>query len=276
MKLAFTKMHGAGNDFVVLDGRAAPLALTPAQLALLADRRRGIGCDQVLTVAAPRGPDEDACFLIHNPDGSEAEQCGNGARCVARWLAVRGALAGGRLRLGSKGGVVALELLEGDAVRATMGVPELEPARVPFEAPARAASYALDVAGRRHEVGVLSMGNPHAVLRVAEVASAPVAELGAAIERHPRFPQRANVGFMQRLAADRIRLRVFERGVGETLACGTGACAAVVWGRLVAELGPRVAVELPGGTLVVEWPGDGAVVTMTGPTATVFSGEIEL
>jgi len=276
MKLAFTKMQGAGNDFVVLDGRSRPLALAAAQHATLADRRFGVGCDQVLTVLAARDAGEDFSFRIHNPDGSEAEQCGNGARCVARWLEARGALRGTALRLGSLGGVVALELLVDGQVRAAMGLPELEPARIPFQAAARAASYALEVDGRSVELGAVSMGNPHAVLRVPDAAGAPVATLGAALERHPRFAQRANVGFMQRLAADRIRLRVFERGVGETLACGTGACAAVVWGRLAHELGARVTVELPGGTLVVEWPGDDEPVTMTGPAQTVFTGEIEL
>ncbi len=276
MKLRFTKMHGAGNDFVVLDGRPGMPALNNAQIARLCDRRFGIGCDQLLVIGSARDAAEDYSFRIFNQDGSEAEQCGNGLRCVARWLADHGLLKGNRVRIGAQGGVVAAELLADGQVRADMGVPRFEPKDVPFVAERRAERYALAVEGRTHEIGAVSLGNPHAVLRVALVEDAPVATLGKAIEQHARFPARANVGFMQRLAADRIRLRVHERGVGETLACGTGAAAAVAWGRLAAELGPRVAVELPGGTLVIEWRGEGETLSMTGPAATVFTGEVEL
>ena len=276
MRLRFTKMQGAGNDFVVLDGLADEPRLTTLELGLLADRRRGVGCDQVLVVTQARQSGADFSYRIFNADGSEAEQCGNGVRCIARWLARRGHLGGARARLGSKGGVVGVELLDDGEVRADMGVPRFEPAAVPFVAEQRQVSYALSVYGRNHEIGVVSMGNPHAVLRVASLASAPVAELGPEIERHARFPQRTNVGFMQRVGSDRIKLRVHERGVGETLACGTGACAAAVWGRLACELGPRVVVELPGGELVVEWNGEGAPAFMTGPAVCVFEGEIEI
>jgi diaminopimelate epimerase len=275
MRLRFTKMQGAGNDFVVLDGLQDELRLNGLELERLADRRRGVGCDQVLVVTKPQQRGADHSYRIFNADGSEAEQCGNGVRCIARWLAKRG-LIGSRAKLGSKGGVVGVELLDDGDVRADMGVPRFEPRDVPFTAEQRQTSYALSVFGRNHEIGVVSMGNPHAVLRVPSLASAPVAELGPEIEKHLRFPQRANVGFMQRLGSDRIKLRVHERGAGETLACGTGACAAAVWGRLACELGPRVVVELPGGELVVEWNGEGTPAYMTGPAVTVFEGEIEI
>ena len=276
MKLRFTKMHGAGNDFVVLDGRPGMPPLTDAQIRRLCHRSFGIGCDQLLIVGSARDAAEDYSFRIFNPDASEAAQCGNGLRCVARWLADHGLLKGQRVRIGALGGVVAAELLADGQVRVVMGVPRFEPDDVPFVAERRAERYALSVDGRTHEIGAVSMGNPHAVLRVARIEDAAVATLGAAIEQHERFPQRVNVGFMQRLDAERIRLRVWERGVGETMACGTGACAAVAWGRLAAELGPRVSVELPGGTLVIEWRGEGETLSMTGPATTVFTGEVEI
>ena len=274
MRLRFTKMHGAGNDFVVLDGRPGMPPLDERAIKRLCDRRFGIGCDQLLVVGTARDAAEDYSFRIFNADASEVEQCGNGLRCVARWLADRGLTKGPRVRIGALGGVVAAELLDDGQVRVAMGVPRFEPKDVPFVAERRAERHALSVDGKMHEVGVVGMGNPHAVLRVARVEDAPVATLGPAIEAHERFPQRANVGFMQRLDADRIRLRVWERGVGETMACGTGACAAVAWGRLAAELGPRVSVELPGGTLVIEWRGEGETLSMTGPATTVYSGEV--
>jgi diaminopimelate epimerase len=276
MRLRFTKMHGAGNDFIVLDGRPGMPPLTTAQLARLCHRSFGIGCDQLLVVGTARDAAEDYSFRIFNQDGSEARQCGNGLRCVVRWLADRDLLKGSRVRIGALGGVVAAELLADGQVRVAMGVPRFEPADVPFVAERRAERHALAVEGRTHEVGVVSIGNPHAVLRVARIEDAPVTTLGPLIEQHARFPKRANVGFMQRLDAERIRLRVWERGVGETLACGTGACAAVAWGRLAAELGPRVSVELPGGTLVIEWRGEGETLSMTGPATTVFTGEVEV
>lgn len=276
MKLRFTKMHGAGNDFVVLDGRPGMPPLGTRNIKTLCDRRFGIGCDQLLVIGTARDAAEDYSFRIFNPDGSEAEQCGNGLRCVARWLVERKLVNGNRVRIGALGGVVAAELLADGQVRVAMGVPRFEPDEVPFVAERRAERHALSVDGRMHEVGVVSIGNPHAVLRVANVEDAPVATLGPLIEVHERFPARANVGFMQRLDAEHIRLRVWERGAGETMACGTAACAAVAWGRLAAELGPRVSVELPGGTLVIEWRGEGEMLSMTGPAATVFNGEVEL
>jgi diaminopimelate epimerase len=275
MKLRFTKMQGAGNDFIVLDGRPGMPPLSPSQITRLCDRRFGIGCDQLLVVGTARDANEDYSFRIFNPDASEARQCGNGLRCIALWLRQHGLLKGSRVRIGALGGVVAAELLDGGQVRVVMGVPRFEPKDVPFTAERRAERHALSVDGKMHEVGVVGMGNPHAVLRVARVEDAPVATLGPAIEQHARFPDRANVGFLQRIDADRIRLRVWERGVGETMACGTGACAAVAWGRLAAELGPRVEVELPGGTLVVEWRGEGEPLAMTGPATIVFTGEVD-
>lgn len=275
MMVPFTKMQGAGNDFVMLDARNAPLSLSPAACARLADRRFGVGCDQVLVIEPPRTAGHTAHYRIFNADGSEAEQCGNGVRCVARFLATHGERAT-RMTLGSLGGPVTVELLGDGLVRVDMGAPRFAPADIPFDAPAVAPEYRLRVGDEDLRIGALSMGNPHAVLQVADVATAPVARLGPAIETHARFPQRTNVGFLQVLARDRVRLRVHERGVGETLACGTGACAAAVWGQRIGVLDARVTVELPGGALVIEWPGVDAPVSMTGPATEVFRGEIEL
>jgi len=274
MKLPFIKMQGAGNDFVVLDARTSPLDLPPATLTLLADRRRGVGCDQVLVVEPAREASHAAHYRIFNADGSEAEQCGNGVRCIARFLADHGG-AGRHLTLGSLGGPVAVELQDDGQVRVDMGPPRFAPSQVPFLAEADAPHHVLRALGSDWTVGVLSMGNPHAVLRVDDVDTAPVAMLGPAIEQHERFPQRTNVGFLQLVDREHARLRVHERGVGETLACGTGACAAAVWGMRTAALAPRVAVSLPGGTLVIEWRGEGHPVFMTGPATEVYRGEID-
>jgi diaminopimelate epimerase len=273
--IAFTKMHGAGNDFVVIDATAEPLELARNDRRLIADRRIGIGCDQLLFVEAPHG-DEDFFFRIFNADGGEVEQCGNGARCVARFIHDKGLARKRRLRLGSLGGTLEAELLDDGHVRVNMGAPRLAPAEIPFDADAEALTYAIDLEGEQLDVGAVSMGNPHAVLTVNDVADAPVADLGEMLEEHPRFPRRVNVGFMQRLDAAHVKLRVFERGVGETLACGTGACAAAVWGMLAGQLDPEVEVELPGGTLVVSWRGRGEPVFLAGPAVTVFEGNITL
>jgi diaminopimelate epimerase len=272
MRVPFTKMHGLGNDFVLIRGDGVPLPATE-RIRELADRRRGIGFDQLLWLSGPRRPGDDIDYRIFNTDGSEAEQCGNGARCIARLIA---GPAQRQVRLGHGAGSVGARLEDNGMVSVEMAVPESSPARVPFNAPAEGPRYELNAGGATVAVGVVSMGNPHAVLQVADVESAPVARLGPLLERHERFPNRANIGFMQVVARDRIRLRVFERGVGETSACGTGACAAVVIGRQWGLLDARVTVELPGGSLEIGWEGQGLPVWMTGEAVTVFEGTVEI
>ncbi|MDY0050001.1 MAG: diaminopimelate epimerase [Halothiobacillaceae bacterium] len=273
-KLAFTKMHGLGNDFVVFDATAAPLALDPTTLRFIADRHFGIGCDQILLVEPPRQADTLFRYRIFNADGSEVEQCGNGARCFARFVTERGLTREREIPVETAGGRIVLHVEDNGGVTVDMGAPRLEPVDIPFIAPARAPHYALAVDEQTLQIGAVSMGNPHAVLRVDDIALAPVEHLGPLIERHPRFPNRVNAGFMQVMARDHIRLRVYERGAGETLACGTGACAAVVSGRLSGWLDEAVRVDLPGGTLHIRWPGEGEPVRMTGPAVTVFTGEL--
>ena len=276
MRLKFTKMHGLGNDFVVLEAVTRPLALTPDQLRRIADRRFGVGCDQILQVEPPRQPGTDFYYRIFNADGGEVEQCGNGARCFVRYVRDRGLTAKRELRVGTRGGVIVPRLEDDGQVTVDMGVPEFEPSRIPFDAPARAVSYELDVDGRRLEVSVLSMGNPHAVQVVADIERAPVAGEGPLIERHPRFPQRVNAGYMQVVSRRRILLRVYERGAGETLACGSGACAAVAAGVTRGLLDRRVTVATRGGDLGISWAGERKPVMMTGPAVTVFEGEMEI
>ena len=276
MRLKFTKMHGLGNDFVVLEALARPLALTPNQLRRIADRHFGVGCDQILQVEPPRQPDTDFYYRIFNADGGEVEQCGNGARCFVCYVRDHGLTAKRELRVGTRGGVIVPRLEDDGQVTVDMGVPEFEPSRIPFDAAARAVSYELDVDGRRLDVCALSMGNPHAVQIVADIERAPVAREGPLIERHPRFPQRVNAGYMQVVSRRRILLRVYERGAGETLACGTGACAAVVAGILRGLLDHQVTVATRGGDLGISWAGESKPVMMTGPAVTVFEGEIEL
>ena len=272
----FVKMHGLGNDFVVIDAIRQHVELPPGAIRHIADRRRGIGCDQVLLVERPQSPDADFRYRIFNADGGEVEQCGNGARCFARFVRDEGLTTKDRIPVETLAGLIELEVLADGQVRVDMGEPVFEPQRIPFQAEARAPSYTLEVNGESLDIGAVSMGNPHAVLQVEDVDAAPVARLGPAIEHHPRFPQRANVGFMQILDRDHIRLRVFERGVGETEACGTGACAAVAVGRLQGLLDGEVQVSLPGGDLVISWAGEGAPLYMTGPAERVFEGSIEL
>jgi diaminopimelate epimerase len=276
MLLRFTKMHGCGNDFVVLDLITQRLALRDRHVRKLADRRFGIGCDQVLVVEPPGRPDVDFRYRIFNADGGEVEQCGNGARCFARYVRDKRLTGKDRIRVETKAGVIELQITRNKQVEVDMGVPILEPERIPFDAPTRALTYPLDVDGDAHEIGAVSMGNPHAVLLVDDVDRAPVATLGPRIENHPRFPKRVNAGFMQVVNRGEIKLRVFERGAGETLACGTGACAAVVSGRLRGLLDQHVQVLLPGGILTIDWPGEGRPVIMTGPATTVFEGQIQL
>jgi len=276
MRLKFTKMHGLGNDFVVLDALIRPLNLSAEQIRRLADRHLGVGCDQVLQVEPPRLSDTDFYYRIFNADGGEVEQCGNGARCFVRYVRDRGLTTKSEIRVGTLAGVIVPRLEENGEITVDMGVPQFEPARIPFEAPARATTYLLDVDGRRLEVSALSMGNPHAVQVVPDIERAPVATEGPLIERHPRFPQRTNAGYMQIVGRRRILLRVYERGAGETLACGSGACAAVAAGVARGLLDREVTVVTRGGDLGISWAGADAPVLMTGPAVAVFEGEIEI
>ncbi|MEW6353586.1 MAG: diaminopimelate epimerase [Pseudomonadota bacterium] len=276
MLIKFTKMHGLGNDFVVIDAISQAVSLTSEQVRFLADRHFGVGCDQVLLVEAPRSSGVDFAYRIYNADGGEVEQCGNGARCFVRFVRDRGLTAKDELTVETLCGVIRPRLEADGQVTVDMGVPRLSPRDIPFVADAEALSYAVRVAEQEVRLSVVSMGNPHAVLRVDDVTRAPVATLGPLLERHERFPARVNVGFMQVVDRTRIRLRVYERGAGETLACGSGACAAVVAGRLQGWLDERVAVDLPGGRLQVAWSGPGQPVWMTGPAAKVYEGCIEL
>jgi diaminopimelate epimerase len=275
MTLNFTKMHGLGNDFVVIDAINQSISLTPEQIRQLADRHIGIGCDQLLLVEAT-STSADFRYRIYNADGGEVEQCGNGARCFMQFVRDQGLTDKSRLRVETAGGPLQLIQQPDGQISVDMGVPRLEPADVPFVAPRRETTYTLDVLERQLEIAVVSMGNPHAVLLVDDIETAPVVSLGPAIENHPRFPERVNVSFMQVVKNDCIRLRVFERGAGETLACGSGACAAVVAGHLWGQLTENVKVILNGGELVVSWAGEGQPVLMTGPATTVYQGRIEL
>ena len=276
MKLRFTKMQGLGNDFVVFDGVRQRVTLSAAQCRFLADRRFGIGCDQILLVEPPRLAGTDFHYRIFNADGSEVEQCGNGARCFARFVHAQGLTDQTEIPVGTAAGPIRLFFEADGQVRVNMGTPHFAPERIPFLATTEADSYDLEVDGQTLRIGAVSLGNPHAVLRVTDLDQAPVAQLGPLIERHPRFPKRVNAGFMQILDPGHIRLRVFERGAGETLACGTGACAAVAVGRRLGLLNEAVRVSLPGGDLRITWAGGTEPLWMTGLALSVFSGEIEL
>jgi diaminopimelate epimerase len=274
--LAFTKMQGLGNDFVVLDGVNARVALAPEQVRTLADRHFGIGCDQVLIAERASVPGADLRCRIYNADGGEVEHCGNGVRALVRFARARGLVSGDRCVLETGAGLIEAVLLPDGAVRVAMGVPRFAPAAVPFEAPAEALDYPLEVDGEVLHVAVVGLGNPHAVLRVTDAGGAPVARLGPRVEHHPRFPRRVNVGFLEVTDAATLRLRVWERGAGETLACGSGACAAAVAACRWGLAGPQVRVHLPGGALTVEWEGPAREVYLTGPATTVFEGSITL
>ena len=276
MKLEFSKMHGLGNDFVVIDAISQSVDLDTVQVRALADRHTGIGCDQLLLVERAQGPDADFRYRIFNSDGGEVGQCGNGARCFMRFVHDRGLTEKTDVVVETQSGLMGLTLEDDGQVTVDMGEPRLQPADIPFLAHRRARTYRLQVNGRDLEIAALSMGNPHAVLRVDDINQAPVEHLGPAIESHPDFPERVNAGFMQIIDPEHIRLRVHERGAGETLACGSGACAAVVAGRLWDQLAPRVNVALTGGNLVVKWKGEGRPVYLTGPATQVFLGEIDL
>lgn len=274
--MKFTKMHGAGNDFVVLNGIRQPVNLTPEQARRIADRHFGVGCDQILVVEPPSAPDADFRYRIFNADGGEVEQCGNGARCFVRYVHDQGLTAKTEIRVETRGGLIVPRLEADGEVTVNMGVPRFEPREIPFAAERRALTYALEVEGESVEISALSMGNPHAVLLVEDVDAAPVSVQGPRIERHPRFPRRVNAGYMQVVDRGHLRLRVFERGAGETLACGTGACAAVVAGILRGLLDSRVRVATRGGELTIAWEGESQPVWMTGPAVTVFEGEMEI
>ena len=276
MLTPFTKMHGLGNDFVVFDAIAHPLNLTAEQIRKLADRRYGVGCDQVLLVEPSVTPGIDFRYRIFNADGGEVEQCGNGARCFARFVHDHGLSDKDEIAVETNSGVIYPRLERGGEVSVNMGVPVFNPAMVPFTAAHEQLVYTLDVDGVRADVNVVSMGNPHAVMLVDDVDSAPVLTLGPSIERHARFPRRVNAGFMQVVDRTHMRVRVYERGVGETLACGTGACAAMVCARRRELVDEQVIVSLRGGDLKLAWAGVGEPVWMTGPAQTTFEGTIDL
>ncbi|HEY7963051.1 MAG TPA: diaminopimelate epimerase [Steroidobacteraceae bacterium] len=276
MRIAFTKMHGVGNDFVVFDAPADESVLRPERLRALGDRRTGVGFDQALVLERPRRPDTAVYYRIFNCDGDEVEQCGNGARCIAALLDRRGLARNGELTLDSPAGTVRARIEGRGRVSVDMGVPDFDPRSLPFEAPREADSYALEVAGRTVEIGAVSLGNPHAVLTVPAVDAAPVATLGPAIEHHPRFPRRVNAGFLEIVARAEVRLRVHERGAGETPSCGTGACAAVAVARRRGLLDEDVRVGVRGGELRVNWAGSGQHIWLTGATGISFEGHVEV
>lgn len=276
MKLSFTKMHGLGNDFVVIDATQKAVELKPEQIRFIANRQMGIGCDQLLLVESARSGDTEFYYRIFNADGSEVEQCGNGARCFARFVYEKGLTQNRQIDVGTAKGKITLYLEANDQVRVNMGAPRFSPAEIPVAAPEQSSSYSLEIDGEPIEFAAVSMGNPHAVIRVEAVNSAAVNRLGPALESHAFFPERVNVGFMAVRDRHAIDLRVYERGSGETLACGTGACAAVVSGIKAGWLDQEVVVSLPGGQLKVAWAGDENPVWMTGPATFVFEGKIQL
>ena len=278
MRIEFLKMQGLGNDFLVFDApsAAADTRLTSSKLRALADRHTGVGFDQALMLETPRDAASRVFYRVFNSDGTEVEQCGNGARCIAALLYARAPELGRDLVMGSAVGVVHARVRDDGMVSVDMGAPNFDPRALPMEAPAQASTYTLQVDGADIQIGAVSMGNPHAVLEVPDVKSAPVERFGPSIEQHPRFPKRTNVGFMQIVDRGRIRLRVFERGVGETRACGTGACAAVAVGSRHGLLDEDVQVELPGGTATVSWRAHTGHIWLTGPATPVFTGSIDI
>ena len=276
MRIDFTKMHGVGNDFVVFDAPAGQPMLSAAQLRALADRHTGIGYDQALVLEAPRRAATAVFYRIFNSDGAEVEQCGNGARCIAALLHRRGLAAAGAITLDSPVGLIHARILHGNVVSVDMGVPSFDPRALPFDAPPGIDPYPLEVAGQAISIGAVSMGNPHAVLEVESVDRAQVDTLGPAIEGHRRFPRRVNAGFMEIVDKGHVRLRVYERGAGETMACGTGACAAVAVGRHRGRLDPEVSVRVRGGELRVNWGGPGEHIWLTGPAEISFEGHVEV
>ncbi len=276
MVLCFTKMHGLGNDFIVIDATTTPFALDHQQIQRLARRQTGIGFDQLLVVEPSDQTEAEFGYRIFNADGGEVQHCGNGARCFARFVRDRGMTSSDEIPVSTSTGLISLRLRADGQVTVSMGVPTLEPDEIPFEAPARAQSYLLELDSGDRDIGAVGIGNPHAVSWVQDVQRCDIDISGPQIECHPRFPERVNAGFAQLVNRGELKLRVFERGVGETLACGTGACAAVITGIVQGKLDSEVMVELPGGSLQVSWAGEGEQVLMTGPCETVFEGKAEL
>jgi diaminopimelate epimerase len=276
MRIDFTKMHGLGNDFIVFDLPADAALPSSDQWRALSDRHTGIGFDQALVLQPPRRHGTDAFYRVFNADGGEVEQCGNGARCVAALLHGRGKHNGGTLAIDCSAGLVRAKVLANELVSIDLGVPNFNPESLPFDVPAQNTSYTLSAGGQSIEIGAVSIGNPHAVLRVESVENAPVERIGRALQSNAQFPRQVNVGFMQVLDRAHIRLRVFERGVGETRACGTGACAAAVVGHHLGLLGSDVEVHVTGGVLSVHWGGPGQSVWLTGPAQRSFEGRVDI
>jgi len=276
MLLRFAKMHGLGNDFMVVDLISQRMHLSPEQIRYLGDRNTGVGFDQLLLVETPQSPDVDFHYRIFNSDGTEVEHCGNGARCFARFVHDQRLTGKREIAVQTSNGRIVLKMLKDQWVEVDMGEPVLQPDLVPFDASFEAPSYTLEQDNQNYNLGVVSVGNPHAVLIVDDVNAAPVVELGTKLEQHPRFPNKANIGFMQIIDRNTIKLRVFERGVGETKACGTGACAAVVAGQQQGVLDAEVTVHLTGGDLKIHWQGPGHHLMMNGPATHVYEGQIKL
>lgn len=274
--IKFTKMHGLGNDFMVIDAINQPVTLSSGQIRTLADRHFGIGFDQLLLIEKPEKPDADFKYRIFNADGGEVSQCGNGARCFARFVREKNLFSGNEITVDTNNGRLILKVNADDTVSVNMGVPEFSPAKIPLAVGQKSDDYKAIVNGKTIRFGAVSMGNPHAVIQVENVAAAPVQELGGLLENHTLFPERANIGFMQVLDRNHIKLRVFERGAGETLACGSGACAAVAVGIRQQILASPVTVELTGGSLFISWEGNARPLFMTGPATTVFEGVINV
>ncbi len=273
MAIQFTKMHGLGNDFVVIDAISQSINLTSEQIVAISDRHFGVGCDQLLLVEKSSDARAEFRYRIFNADGGEVEQCGNGARCFAVFVREQGLTTSNVISVETAGGLIELTV-EQDQVTVDMGIPNFHPGSLPFSVENRAERYNLMVNGTEYAIGAVSMGNPHAVLQVADVSQANVESIGAAMQSHASFPNRVNAGFMEIVSRDEIRLRVYERGAAETLACGTGACAAVAVGRMQGKLDEKVSVQLRGGNLTIRWQGEGSTLLMTGPAATVFQGQI--
>ena len=276
MRFRFTKMHGLGNDFVVIDAVSQKISITPERARKISDRNFGVGCDQILIVEAPRDPSCDFRYRIFNYDGTEVENCGNGARCFAVFVRQRGLTNKRKIKVQTNAGNMILHVHDDDLVTVDMGAPVLTPNDIPFNAENYQKEYSLKLQKSEISVGAVSMGNPHAVCVVDHLESFDVDSIGAEVEEHKDFPSKVNAGFMEVMSRDEIRLRVFERGVGETLACGTGACAAAVSGNLRGLLSSNITVHLPGGDLHIQWEGEGKSVFMTGPATTVFHGQIRL
>ena len=276
MHIRFTKMQGIGNDFIVIDGYSQSIQLSAAQIRQLADRHFGVGCDQLLLVEKPVNQAADFRYRIFNADGGEVEQCGNGARCFVRFVYEKKLTEKTLICVETANGLIYPKLEDNGLVTVNMGIPQFEPAQIPFITEAASLTYELSINHEKVEISVVSMGNPHAVQIVADIDIAPVKTQGALIENHQSFPQRVNAGFMQILSTHEIRLRVFERGTGETLACGTGACAAAVAGIRLNKILSPVTVLMQGGTLSISWEGNSSPVMMTGPAESVFDGEINI